>query len=201
MIYGYIRVSTDKQTAENQRFEIKKFCKGQKIKTDRWIEETISGAKDFEKRKLGFLIKNLKKRDLIICTEISRLGRNLFQIMQILNLCMQKEAKIWTIKDNYQLGADLQSKVLAFAFALAAEIERSLISERTREALERLKADGRKLGRRFGCKNKKHILDGREPEILRLYENGMPKTRIARMFGVSIRTIYNFIVAAKHGKI
>ena len=125
MIYGYIRVSTDKQTAENQRFEIKKFCKGQKIKTDRWIEETISGAKDFEKRKLGFLIKNLKKGDLIICTEISRLGRNLFQIMQILNLCMQKEAKIWTIKDNYRLGADLQSKVLAFAFALRSTAENS----------------------------------------------------------------------------
>ena len=118
MIYGYIRVSTDKQTLENQEFEINNFCLKENIKVDKWITETISGTKDFEKRKLGKALKRLKSGDVLICSEISRLGRNLLQIMTILNICMQKEAQVWTIKDNYRLGADIQSKVLAFAFSL-----------------------------------------------------------------------------------
>lgn len=139
MIYGYIRVSTDKQTLENQKFEINKFCKKQNIKIDDWIEETISGTKSYNKRALGELLKNIKKDDLIICAELSRLGRNLFMIMEILNICMTKECKVWTIKDNYRLGDDIQSKVLAFAFGLSAEIERNLISQRTKEALAKKK--------------------------------------------------------------
>ena len=102
MIYGYIRVSTDKQTVENQRFEIIKFCKREKITINKWIEETISGTTTVDKRKLGQLLKTLKKNDIIICSEISRLGRNLLMIMSILNECMQKEIKVWTIKDNYR---------------------------------------------------------------------------------------------------
>ncbi|MBR1601710.1 MAG: master DNA invertase Mpi family serine-type recombinase, partial [Alphaproteobacteria bacterium] len=172
MIYAYVRVSTDKQTLENQEFEIKKFCENENIQVDQWITETISGTKDFEKRKLGKLLKRLKSGDIIVSSEISRLGRNLLQIMTILNMCMKKEVQVWTIKDNYHLGADIQSKVLAFAFGLAAEIERNLISQRTKEALSRIKASGRKLGRQFGCKNKKHILDGKEKEISSLIEKG-----------------------------
>lgn len=132
MIYGYVRVSTDKQTLENQKFEINNFCQNEKIKVEKWITETISGTKDFEKRKLGKLLKKLRKDDILICSEISRLGRNLLQIMTILNFCMKKEAQVWTIKDNYRLGVDIQSKVLAFAFSLSAEIERNLISQRTK---------------------------------------------------------------------
>lgn len=161
MIYGYVRVSTDKQTLENQEFEINNFCEKEQIKIDKWITETISGTKDFEKRMLGRVLKKLKGGDTLICSEISRLGRNLLQIMTILNICLQKEVQVWTIKDNYRLGADIQSKVLAFAFGLAAEIERNLISQRTKEALARIKASGKKLGRDFGSRNKKHILDGR----------------------------------------
>lgn len=142
MTYGYIRVSTDKQTVENQRFEINKFCAKEQIKVDGWIEETISGTKNFDKRKLGSLLKKIQKDDLIICAELSRLGRNLFMIMEILNICMTKEAKVWTIKDNYRLGDDIQSKVLAFAFGLSAEIERNLISQRTKEALALRKNQG-----------------------------------------------------------
>lgn len=197
MIYGYVRVSTDKQTLENQEFEINNFCEKEQIKIDRWITETISGTKDFEKRKLGKILKKLKKDDVLICSEISRLGRNLLQIMTILNLCMKKEAQVWTIKDNYRLGADIQSKVLAFAFSLSAEIERNLISQRTREALARLKADGKKLGRQTGSKNKKHILDGREHEVIKLINKGVPKTQIARLLGVSIFTIYKFLESNK----
>lgn len=195
MIYGYVRVSTDKQTLENQEFEINNFCEKEQIKIDKWITETISGTKDFEKRKLGRVLKKLKSGDILICSEISRLGRNLLQIMTILNLCLQKEAQVWTIKDNYRLGADIQSKVLAFAFGLAAEIERNLISQRTKEALNRIKASGRKLGRSYGCKNKKHILDGKENKILELRNKGISQVQIAKMLNVSSKTIYNFMKA------
>ena len=91
MTYGYIRVSSDKQTVENQRFEIKNFCKRQNMKVDGWIEETISGTKNYSKRRLGVLLKKVTKGDMIICSELSRLGRNLFMIMEILNICMTKE--------------------------------------------------------------------------------------------------------------
>ena len=193
MIYGYVRVSTDKQSLQNQEFEINNFCQMQQIKIDKWIAEMISGTKDFEKRKLGILLKKLKKDDILICSEISRLGRNLLQVMTILNFCMQKEIQVWTIKDNYRLGADIQSKVLAFAFSLSAEIERNLISQRTKEALSRIKASGRKLGRQFGSRNKKHILDGKEKNILKLINKGLPKKQIAKLMRVSIFTLYQFL--------
>lgn len=193
MIYGYVRVSTDKQSLQNQEFEINNFCQMQQIKIDKWIAEMISGTKDFEKRKLGILLKKLKKDDILICYEISRLGRNLLQVMTILNFCMQKEIQVWTIKDNYRLGADIQSKVLAFAFSLSAEIERNLISQRTKEALSRIKASGRKLGRQFGSRNKKHILDGKEKDILKLINKGLPKKQIAKLMRVSIFTLYQFL--------
>ena len=193
MIYGYVRVSTDKQSLQNQKFEINNFCQMQQIKIDKWIAEMISGTKDFEKRKLGILLKKLKKDDILICSEISRLGRNLLQVMTILNFCMQKEIQVWTIKDNYRLGADIQSKVMAFAFSLSAEIERNLISQRTKEALSRIKASGRKLGRQFGSRNKKHILDGKEKDILKLINKGLPKKQIAKLMRVSIFTLYQFL--------
>lgn len=193
MIYGYVRVSTDKQSLQNQKFEINNFCQMQQIKIDKWIAEMISGTKDFEKRKLGILLKKLKKDDILICSEISRLGRNLLQVMTILNFCMQKEIQVWTIKDNYRLGADIQSKVLAFAFSLSAEIERNLISQRTKESLSRIKASGRKLGRQFGSRNKKHILDGKEKDILKLINKGLPKKQIAKLMRVSIFTLYQFL--------
>ena len=100
MIYGYIRVSTDKQTVENQRFEINKFCKRQDIQIDEWIEETISGTKEVEKRRLGKLLKRLQKGDILICSELSRLGRSLFMIMDMLSACIKKEIQLWTIKDK-----------------------------------------------------------------------------------------------------
>ena len=100
MIYGYIRVSTDKQTVKNQRFEINKFCKRQDIQIDEWIEETISGTKEVEKRRLGKLLKRLQKGDILICSELSRLGRSLFMIMDMLSACIKKEIQLWTIKDK-----------------------------------------------------------------------------------------------------
>lgn len=170
MIYGYIRVSSDKQTVENLRFEINKFCERNKLAIDGWIEETISGTKAYNKRELGKLLKRVQKEDLIICAELSRFGRNLFMIMEILNICMSKECRGWTIKDNYRLGDDIQSKVLAFAFGLSAEIERNLISQRTKEALARKKAEGVVLGRPQGRKSapEKYKLHGKATLIKEL---------------------------------
>ena len=184
MIYGYIRVSSDKQTVENQRFEIERFCKKQGIAIDGWIEETISGAKAYNKRALGRLLKRVVKGDLIVCSELSRLGRSLFMVMEILNICMTKECRVWTIKDNYRLGDDIQSKVLAFAFGLSAEIERNLISQRTKEALARLKAEGRHIGRITGSKNLRSKFTGQEDRIQQWLSDGISKSEIARRLRV-----------------
>lgn len=195
MVYGYIRVSSDKQTVENQRFEINNFCSNQKMKIDGWIEETISGTKAYNKRELGKLLNKVQKDDLIICAELSRLGRNLFMIMEILNICMNKECKVWTIKDNYRLGEDIQSKVLAFAFGLSAEIERNLISQRTKEALARKKAEGVVLGRPKGKKSaiEKYKLHDKKTLIHELLKAQVSQRKIAKICKVDRNTLARFI--------
>jgi len=195
MTYGYIRVSSDKQTVENQRFEINNFCNREKLHIDGWIEETISGTKNYDKRKLGELLNQVQKDDLIICAELSRLGRNLFMIMEILHICMNKECKVWTIKDNYRLGDDIQSKVLAFAFGLSAEIERNLISQRTKEALARKVQEGVILGRPKGRKTSpsKHKLYHKEDIILKLLICGKSQRKIAKQLNVDRNTLARFI--------
>ena len=195
MIYGYIRVSSDKQTVENQRFEINNFCKRQSMKIDGWIEETISGTKAYNKRELGKLLKRVQQDDLIICAELSRLGRNLFMIMEILNLCMNKECRVWTIKDNYRLGDDIQSKVLAFAFGLSAEIERNLISQRTKEALARKRQEGVVLGRPKGRRSapNKYKLYAKRNLICEMIKANISKRKIAKLCKVDRKTLCRFI--------
>ena len=193
MIYGYIRVSTDKQTVENQRFEINKFIKKTKFKVDEWIEETISGHVSPKKRNLGKLIEKTKKGDLIICSELSRLGRNMFMIMSILNILMERGVIIYTVKERYRLGEDLTSKVLAFAFSISAEIERTLISQRTTEALRRKKAEGVKLGRPKGRVSAHHKLTGCDNKIKMMLAEGYPKTLISKQLNVSPSTLYLYL--------
>ena len=194
MIYGYIRVSSDKQTVENQRFEIENFCKKEKLNIDGWISETISGTKNYSKRKLGKLLCKVQAGDLIICSEVSRLGRSLFMIMEILNICMTKDCRVWTVKDGYRLGDDIQSKVLAFAFGLSAEIERNLISQRTKEALMRKRAEGVVLGRPTGTSGKKYCkLSGKETIINELLSNGNSISAIARVLKVHRNTLSNYL--------
>lgn len=190
MNYGYIRVSSDKQTVENQRYEIMEYCKKHELHIDGWIEETISGTSLYNKRRLGKLLKRVGKGDMIICSELSRLGRNLYMIMEILNICMRRECMVRTIKDGYCLGDDIQSKVLAFAFGLSAEIERNLISQRTKEALARLKAQGYTLGRPKGARGKSRKLDGKEQEVRDLRNEGWSISALARKMKVSRNTIY-----------
>jgi len=193
MIYGYIRVSTDKQNVENQRFEIENYCKERGMIVNAWIEETISGTKKIDQRKLGKLLNKLKKDDILICAELSRLGRNMFMIMSILNYCMEKEIKVWTIKDNYRLGNDLTSKVLAFAFGLSAEIERNLISQRTKEALVKKRTEGIVLGRPKGRKSSYYKLSGRDNLIKELLNKGIPKIQIAKILNVHRNTLSAYI--------
>ena len=132
MIYGYIRVSTDKQTTENQRFEINNFAGERELAVEEWIEETISGTKKLNDRKFGALLQKISKDDILIVTELSRMGRNLMQIMSILHTCMEKEAKVFCIKERYERGSNVNSKGLSFAFGLSAVIERNLSSQRTK---------------------------------------------------------------------
>lgn len=193
MTFGYIRVSTDQQTVENQRFEINQYCQRHGLKVDGWIEETISGTKNPEKRKLGKLLKKVESGDVIICSEISRLGRSLYMIMDILSLCMEKGCQVRTIKDGFVLGDDIQSKVLAFAFGLSAEIERNLISQRTKEALAMRKANGVKLGRPNGALSENTKLTQYEDTIKTLVvEQDNSYSEVAKLFHVNRSTMKRF---------
>lgn len=195
MVYGYIRVSSDKQTVENQRFEINNFCEREGLTPGGWIEETVSGTRHYSQRLLGKLLKNLKRGDIIICSELSRLGRNLYMIMEILSYCMHRGCLVWTIKDGYRLGDDIQSKVLAFAFGLSAEIERNLISQRTKEALARRRAEGKNLGRPKGLKNNPYIhpLYGKEAYIRHELEIGVSQRTLAKRLKCHRSTLRHYL--------
>lgn len=193
MIFAYIRVSTEKQSLENQKYEILKFADQKKIQIDEWIEETISGTKKVEDRKLGELLKIMKAGDILITTELSRIGRSLMEVMSILHDFMNRDIKVFTTKEKYELGNNVSSKVLAFAFSLSAEIERELISQRTKEALSRKKSEGLKLGRPKGSFAKKTKLTGKESEIKHLLEKNVSKSAIARLMGVNRLTVVRFV--------
>lgn len=190
-VYFYIRVSTDIQNCANQRFELETFARKNNIKADVYIEETISSRKPLPQRKLGKILEKLHKGDTLIATEISRLGRNMLEVMGIIQKCLEKECQIITIKENYHLGSDIQSKVLAFAFSLAGEIERQLISQRTRESLRRIKNEGKHLGRPYGFSYKK--LQKKHDKIVRLLQNRVPKSKIARQMGCCWSTLHRYI--------
>lgn len=192
-VIGYIRVSTDRQTLEHQHFEIEQYAKREHIKIDRWVEEKISSGKALKKRKLGVLLEELKENDVLISCEISRLGRSLLEVMRILEICLSKNCQVWTIKENYRLGNDIQSKVLAFAFGLAAEIERNLISQRTKTSLANLKASGRKLGRPLRAESKSLKLSKNTKKIENLIQKGHSKAKIAKILGVQRSTLRRFM--------
>lgn len=192
MNYGYIRISTDKQTTENQRFEIVNFSKIKAFEIGEWIEETISSTKKLEVRKFGGLLNRMQKGDVLVVSELSRLGRNLMQIMKILHDCMEKDVMVYTVKENYELGNNINSKVLAFAFGLSAEIERNLISQRTKEALARRKAEGQILGRPKGSKSQIRKLTGKEEEIKNLMNRKISYSAIGRILGVHRLTVSSF---------
>lgn len=193
-VYGYLRVSTDRQDCDNQRIGVESLAEKLGLPVESWIiDDGVSGTKEPEKRKLGKLLRKIGTGDVIICSELSRLGRKLFMVVSILEHCMKVGAKVLTVKDGYELGDNVQSKVLAFAFGLVAELERDMISKRTKEALQRRKADGKKLGRPFGSRNKKHALDGKDGKISELLNQGLSVVQAARRLKVSSVTLYAYL--------
>lgn len=192
MVYGYIRVSTECQTTENQKMQIEKYCKLQGIKKIKWYSEKISGTKNPEKRKLGELLKVVKEGDIIICTELSRLGRSLIMIMNVLNDCLSKGVRVSAIKENFELDNSIACKALMFAFGLSAEIERNLISERTKMGLERARKDGKRIGRQKGEKPKRYKLTPYKDKIREQFNSGFSINRLAHIYGVRWSTMKSF---------
>jgi DNA invertase Pin-like site-specific DNA recombinase len=193
MIYAYIRVSTAGQSYSSQEYEIRSWANKAGSNIDHWISESVSGTVEPRRRKLGKVIRRMRPDDLLVCTEISRLGRNMLMIMSILNDCAARNVRIHTIKDNFDLNNNINSKIIAFAFALAAEIERNLISQRTREALAELKAAGVKLGRPSGSFKKRDAVIRDLPEILSRRSAGESYPSIAREYGIHRNTLVNYL--------
>lgn len=197
MTTAYIRVSTDKQTLENQRDEIARFAKKNGITVDRWVEEIVSGKVKESDRKLGHTLKRLKKGDTLIVSELSRLSRTLLDIMSIMHSLLEKGVILYSVKENFNLADNINSKVILFAFGLAAEIERELISIRTKEALATRKAKGVVLGRKTGsCPKMQMLMDKRE-EIMSKYSSGTKISRLSKQYGVSTGTMCKFLDKTK----
>lgn len=192
-VFAYIRVSTETQTYENQKYEICKYCASKGIRVDRWTTESVSGTVEYERRALGRSLSKMKKGDLLICTELSRLGRNMLMIMSILNLCCSKGVAIHTIKDNFDLADNINSKIIAFAFALAAEIERNLISQRTKEALTVKKLKGERLGRPPGSSSKRDMFYKNRDVIIKLLKEGYSKAQVAKIYKIHRNTLRKYI--------
>lgn len=194
MVYAYLRVSTDAQDTANQRLGVDTKAIKLGLIIDKYIiDDGVSGTTDPKMRKFGALIKNVKFGDVIIVSELSRFGRRLFMLFRVLETLLNKGVKVYSVKDGYSLDNTLQSKVLAFAFGMAAEIEREMISKRTKEALARRKADGKFIGRKNGAKNARHKLDGKENLIKVMLESNMSLRDVARRLNVSPTTISTFI--------
>ena len=193
MIYAYIRVSTELQSYESQRYEIQRWCSLRRMVIGKTVEETASGAVSWEKRRLGKTIRKMKKDDILICTELSRLGRNMMMVMSILNTCSQKGIAIYSIKDGFELSDSLNSKIIAFAFSLAAEIERNLISQRTREALAAKKAAGVRLGRPKGSSAKMNTFIEKKAEIREKRDSGISISTIAKDLKVHPNTLARYL--------
>ena len=192
--YGYIRVSTEKQSYEHMEYEINEYAAKNNMQIDVWIEETISSRKPLQKRELGKLLDKLQPNDILITSELSRISRSVPETFSILQTCLNKKCQFITIKENYRLGNDLQSKVMAFAFGLSAEIERNLISQRTKSSLANLKSTGKKLGRPIAWQTQQLKLRRNKEIILELLQEGAPKVQIARRFGVTPMTLRRFLV-------
>lgn len=192
MVIAYLRISTGRQHLENQEGEIKRYAQVNNLVIDSWVTEIISGKTKREKRLLGRAVRKLKKGDTIIVTELSRLSRTLLEIMEIMKICLDNDVIVHSTKDGFVFGDNLNSKVLSFAFGLAAEIEHKLISQRTREAMAHGKAQGRHMGRKVGIQPKQAYLYTRIEEIRAKLAGGMGILVLCKKYGVAYETFKRF---------
>jgi putative DNA-invertase from lambdoid prophage Rac len=193
-VVAYTRVSTDKQDALNQEFELREFMKRRGYECSEFISEVVSGTTKAKYRKFGQVMDSLQPGDTLIVSEVSRISRNMLNIMETLQHCLDQDITIVSVKENWVLGDDISSKVLAFAFGIAAEIERNLISQRTKEALARKKAEGIVLGRPVGSHRPEHRkLYGKDEELTKLLRSRVSISALARMYGVHRMTMASYI--------
>lgn len=189
---GFIRVSTLDQDTEKNKLDILQFANTRKLGNVEFVEEKVSGTKDYKKRKLGELLESLPKGSIIITPELSRVSRSIVQILEVIQLTQDKGITLYSLKENFcNMDNSIASTVTKTIFALVAQIERELISLRTREALHARKSAGVKLGRPAG--KGKSRLDEHTADILRLVALKVPKTIIAKQYGCSVGNLYNFL--------
>lgn len=188
---SYLRVSTIEQDTEKNKMEILKLANEKDFGQVQFVEEKASGKKSWKERKIHQIIDDLSKGDRLIVPELSRLGRSMLEIMEILSIARQKGISIYSVKGGWELNGTIQSKVMAMAFSIAAEIERDLISKRTKEALKARKAKGLKLGRPKGAGKSK--LDQYREEIIALLKNGSTKKYVAKKYGTSPPNLHNWL--------
>jgi DNA invertase Pin-like site-specific DNA recombinase len=195
---GYLRVSTDQQNTENQKLAILEYANKKRIKIDNWVASKASSRKSPKERKIDELLNQLREGDTLIVAELSRLGRTVGQIAMLVDELLRKKVSVICLKENINLNgrADIPTKVMITMFSLFAEIERDLISERTKEGLSRARAEGKLLGRPKGAIGKSK-LDGNEQEIKGYLAKGVNRANIARIYGVTFPTIQNFIQSRK----
>lgn len=188
---GYLRVSTEEQDLEKNKADILHLANNKALGQVHFVEEKASGRISWRKRKIAGVIEKLGQDDTLIVSELSRLGRSMLECMEILSIATENGINVYAIKGNWQLDGSIQSKIIAMAFSMAAEIERDLISQRTKEALRAKKAQGMRLGRPPGPGKSK--LDKYQVEIKALLKNGSTKRFVARRYGTSESNLYNWL--------
>lgn len=188
---GYLRVSTAEQDLEKNKADILKLANDLDLGRVEFIEEKISGKISWRKRKISEILDKMNAGDCLIVSELSRLGRSMLEVMEILAIATQKEIAIYAVKGNWKLDSSIQSKIVAMAFSIAAEIERDLISSRTKEALRHKREQGMTLGRPRGKGKSK--LDKFKPEIEALLANGSTQRFIAKRYGATPATVNNWL--------
>lgn len=192
---GYLRVSTDDQDLEKNKADILNLANEKKLFPVEWVEEKVSGTKDWRKRKLGEVLPTLKRGDTIIVSELSRLGRSTLQILEVMKECKEQGIAVHAIKNGWSLNGTMESKIVLQVLAMVSEIERDLISARTKEGLKARKAAGVKLGRPKGPGKSK--LDPHREDIIEDLQRGVPKTRVAKRYNTSPENLHNWIVKNK----
>jgi len=191
-VVGYLRVSTQEQDLEKFKTDILRLANDKGLPGPvEWVEEKVSGCKDWRKRELGTLLNNLSEGDTVIVSELSRLGRSTLQILEIMKLAKEKGIAVHSVKGGWSLTSSMESKIVLNVLAMVAEIERDLISSRTKEALRAKKAQGIKLGRPKGPGKSK--LDVYKEEIVALLRNGSTKVYVARKYDTTAANLHNWL--------